>query len=415
MIRVEADLLIPGQGDPIPDGCVTMRDGVITYAGPRADSPATPGETTYQVPVVMPGMWDCHAHFFGTEAADLNYIAMTPLAVMAVRAARDAHTLLMAGFTSVREMGGVGVYLSRLIDEGTFVGPSIYAAGGALSPTGGHSDLHWMPVQWRDDLEASGKGWVAICDGVDECLKAVRGQLRLGAKVIKICATGGTMSEFDDPVHRQFNDLELVAIVEESALADRAVGAHCHGKAGIIAALEAGVTTIEHGSALDEEAAQLMLDRSAVLVPTRFAVEYILSLRGKIPEYSWQQEADLAEGHRRALGVAISAGVKIAVGADIMMTGDLWGRNGEEVGHLVSCGMTPLDAIGAATANGPLTLGPQAPQSGILAEGFDADVIAIAANPLDDVSLLGQPDAITMVWKGGQLVKSPEGPVSFFR
>ncbi len=405
--RIEAGLLIAGRGDPVSGGCVVMDGETITYAGATGDAPETPGAEIHQVPVVMPGMWDCHSHFFGTEAADLTQLATTPLPMLAVRAARDARTLLMAGFTSTREMGGLGVHLSRLVDEGTLVGPNIYGAGAALGPTAGHSDIHWMPESWRDDLAASGVGWIAVCDGVEECIKAVRRQIRVGARVIKINATGGTMSHFDHPDHRQFNDKELRAIVEEAAMAEMAVGAHCHGLAGVAAATRAGVTTIEHCSALDRETAELMLEMGTMAVPTRHAVEYLVSLKGQIPDWAWQAQAKVERSHAAAMRLAIASGIPIATGADIMVSGGPWGTNGLELAALVKAGMTPLQAIEAATANGPRTLGPRAPKAGMLAAGYDADVIAIASNPLDDITVLGDPSRVTMVWKGGRLMTSP--------
>jgi len=407
--RIEADLLIPGQGDPVAGGCVVLDGEMITYAGATGDAPEAPGAEVHQVPVVMPGMWDCHSHFFGTEAADLTQLATTPLPMLSVRAARDAHTLLMAGFTSTREVGGLGVHLGRLVEEGTLVGPNIYGAGAALGPTAGHSDIHWMPESWRDALAASGVGWVAVCDGVEECIKAVRRQIRVGAKVIKINATGGTMSHFDHPDHRQFNDKELRAIVEEAAMAEMAVGAHCHGLAGVAAATRAGVTTIEHCSTLDQETAELMLEMGTMAVPTRHAVEYLVSLKGQIPDWAWQAQAKVERSHTAAMRLAIASGIPIATGADIMVSGAPWGTNGLELAALVKAGMTPLQAIEAATANGPRTLGPRAPMAGLLAEGYDADVIAIASNPVDDITVLGDPSRVTMVWKGGRLVKSPGG------
>ena len=405
--RIEAKLLIPGRGDPVSGGCVVIDGGTITYAGTTGNAPETPGAEIHQVPVVMPGMWDCHSHFFGTESADLTQLATTPLPMLAVRAARDAQILLMAGFTSTREMGGIGVHLGRLVDEGTLVGPTIYGAGSALGPTAGHSDIHWMPESWRDDLAASGVGWVAVCDGVEECIKAVRRQIRVGAKVIKINATGGTMSHFDHPDHRQFNDKELRAIVEEATMAGLAVGAHCHGLAGVAAATRAGVTTIEHCSTLDQETAELMLEMGTMAVPTRHAVEYLVSLEGQIPDWAWQAQAKVERTHAAAMRLAISSGIPIATGADIMVSGALWGTNGLELAALVKAGMSPLQAIEAATANGPRTLGPRAPKAGLLAAGYDADIIAVASNPLDDITVLGDSSHVTAVWKGGRLVKSP--------
>ncbi|MFQ5947633.1 MAG: amidohydrolase family protein [Acidimicrobiia bacterium] len=394
----------------MPDGCVVIDEGTIAYAGPSKQAPPTPDAERFEVPVVMPGLWECHGHFVGIKGASLEEMMMVPTQVSAGRVVKDAEAVLAAGFTSVREAGGLGVFLARLVDEGTVPGPSIYAAGAVLSQTGGHGDIHAFPIPWVVEFGDQG-GAFHLCDGVPGCLKAVRTQLRLGAKVIKICASGGVMSEVDHPVHQQFSDDELRAIVEEAARAERVVMAHCHGKPGIMAALEADCKTIEHGTYLDEEAADLMRDKDAILVPTRLIVERLLAT-GKeagMPDYAYQKLAAISDRHKEAITIAHQAGVKIALGTDIATSGAEtaipWGTNGHELRHLVEAGLTPLEAIEAATANGPPTLGPQAPRSGLLAAGHDADLIAVAANPLDDISTLTDPRNVTMVWKAGQLVK----------
>ncbi|MGO9342034.1 MAG: metal-dependent hydrolase family protein [Acidimicrobiales bacterium] len=409
MDRIDADILIPGRGDPIADASVVVEAGTITYAGPRVGAPAM---LAVHVPVVMPGLWDCHGHFFGMTTLDTQEVMHTPVPVAAVRAAKTVEAALGAGFTSVREAGGLGVHMARLVDEGILVGPSIYAPGAILSQTGGHGDIHAFPVSWVIEMcERGGFSW--LCDGVPECLKAVRSQLRLGAKVIKICASGGVMSELDHPVHQQFSGEELRAIVEEAGRAERVVMAHCHGKPGIMAALEAGVRTIEHGSYLDEEAAAAMRETGAVFVPTRLIVEQGLLAKDRMPDYAYQKMVAIADSHLKAMTIAHEAGVTIALGTDIFATGPAtglyWGMNGRELVHLVDAGLTPIEAIEAGTANGPLTLGPQAPRSGQLAEGYDADIIAVATSPLEDVAVLADPSNVTHVWKAGALVKSPVG------
>jgi len=249
---------------------------------------------------------------------------------------------------------------------------------------------------------------------VAECTKAVREQLRRNAKVIKICASGGVMSEVDHPMHQQFSDDELRAIVEEAARADRIVAAHCHGKAGILAALRAGARTIEHGTYLDEEACDAMLEADATLVPTRLVVVGLMqhAAAAGMPAFALAKMEVMAEQHAEAIALAVSRGVRIAMGTDIWMSGsDLplgWGHNADELRLLVDAGMTPLAAIEAATANGPLTLGPQAPRSGELREGYDADVLTIAASPLEDVSVLADPSNISGVWKAGAPVHAPQ-------
>ena len=147
-------------------------------------------------------------------------------------------------------------------------------------------------------------------------------------------------------------------------------------------------------------------------VSTRHAVEYLVSLKGQILDWAWQAQAKVERSHAAAMRLAIASGIPIATGADIMESGKLWGTNGMELAALVEAGMTPLQAIEAATANGPRALGPRAPKAGLLAEGYDADVIAVSANPLDHITILGDPSRITKVWKGGRLVKSPGGAPS---
>ena len=408
MHRIEADLLIPGRGEPVTDGVVLLDGPRIGYAGPAGGAPAAPGAEVSRAAVVMPGMWDCHGHFMGTRTFDLGRLPLEPEALRGARSARDLRAALDAGITSVREVGGLGVHLARAVAEGVLDGPAIYGAGAVLSTTGGHGDLHAYPLDWMD---AWGRqdGEMRLADGPDECVKATREQLRRNAKVIKVCASGGVLSEVDDPIHQQFTLAELRAVVEVAALADRAVAAHCHGKPGIMAAVEAGVRTIEHGTYLDDECCDAMLETGAILVPTRTIIEDILTHAQDVPEYARVKLEAIAGIHAQAVALAHSRGVTIAMGTDIGLTGpdrpNSWGQNGSEPGYLVKLGMTPLEAIEATTATAPLTLGPQAPRSGQLAEGYDADVITLDADPLADIGVLADPGRITGVWTGGRRVK----------
>ena len=396
------------------NGVVLLDGPTIAFAGPAEDAPKTPtdAETTH-VPAVMPGMWETHGHFMGLQTGGIEVeIARTPLPVLAGRAIKDVEAALQAGFTSVREAGGLGVYLARVVDEGTVQGPHIYGPGAILSQTGGHGDMHGFPLSLVEGLSQEG-GYLRVCAGVPECLRAVREQLRRGARAIKICASGGVMSELDHPVHQQFSDGEIRAIVEEAGRADRIVMAHCHGKPGIMAALEAGCHTIEHGSYLDEEAADMMIQRKALMVPTRFIMDRLLKIGLEIgvPDYAYEKLVYVAREHAKALRIAIKKGVQIALGTDIFTSGAgtalRWGMNAQELLHLVDAGMKPLQALQSATANGPLTLGPQAPRSGQLREGYDADVLAVTKDPVSDISVLTEPENISHVWKAGQLVKAP--------
>ena len=408
MERIDTGLLIPGRGEPVRDATILIDGPRISYAGPAAGAPETPGVVTRTAATMMPGMWDCHGHFMGSRAMDLARLPQEPVALRAARSARDLANTLNAGITSVREVGGLGVYLAQAVREGLLDGPTIYPAGAVLSTTGGHGDLHCYPLSWVEDF-GHYDGTFRLADGTSECMRGVRQQLRRGAASFKSCASGGVLSEVDDPVHQQFTDAELRAIVEVAGLADRVVAAHCHGKPGIMAALRAGVATIEHGTYLDEEACDAMRETGTILVPTRTIIENILANLAKVPPYAAAKLTAIAGTHADMVRMAIERGVTIAMGTDLGLTGlDLpgaWGTNGAELGYMVALGMTPGQAIEAATATAPRTLGPQAPRNGVLAAGYDADLIAVDGDPLADISLLADPERITAVWIGGRQAK----------
>ena len=399
--------MIPGRGEPVETATVCFEGGSITYAGARAAAPPidrTDGETVVEVNTVMPGLWDCHAHFVGLTSGDLEKLGTTNPITATARAAADVTKTLLGGVTSVRDVGGLGLQMAPAVTEGRLLGPNIHAAGRILSTTGGHADIHGYPLDFAHAISCA-HSFGVLCDGVPEVLKAVRTNLRANAKLIKICASGGVMSEVDHPIHQQFSDEELRAIVEEAGRAERIVAAHCHGKPGIMAALRAGCHTIAHGSYLDEEAADLMVENGAIFVPTRFVVDELLGQEDVLPRYAYEKGKMVAEVHEQAMKIAVAKGVRIAAGCDIFMSGtDMYGRNSGEVRHLIEAGMTDLEAVEAATATAPETLGRQAPRSGQLKAGFDADLIAFDANPLDDRSIWGDRTRLTNIWKGGGAV-----------
>lgn len=400
--RIEATRLIPGRGDVIDNGVVVFDESGISFAGAAAGAPDTADADVVTTDTVMPGMWECHGHFIGIYTANIPEAFVTRPQLSAMRVTADAKRALEAGFTSVREMGGLGTFLDRSIREGAVVGPNVYGSGSMLSMTAGHGDSHSVDLGIARVLHTNVWGEDNIVDGPDQCRAGVRRMLRLGAKVIKVHASGGVLSELDDPHLPQFSKAELEAIVDEATRMERLVGAHCHGKRGIMAALEAGIKTIEHGTFIDEEAADAMVETGAILVPTRFIIDLLIregDERG-IPEYAKAKIEMTAEAHADGMALAIEKGVKIALGTDIWATG-VWGRNAEELPLMVECGMTPLQAIEMATANGPATLGPQAPDSGQLKSGMDADVICVSGDPSTDASVLAKPDNITHVFKAG--------------
>lgn len=416
--RIEATRLVPGRGAPVEDAVVVLEGPTILYAGAAAAAPTTREAEVVVVDTVLPGLWDCHTHLFGTHETTPAHVVAEPIALRAARATQDLAVALRTGFTSVREAGGMGVHLAHAVAEGTIPGPRIYAAGAALSITGGHTDLHDLPLAWVRDLA----GWepsIRVCDGVDDVVRAVREQLRAGAEVIKICASGGVISERNDPDHQQFTRAELERIVEVAGMADRAVMAHCHGTSAMLAAVEAGVRTIEHGTAIDAEVAAAMIERDVLLVPTRMiAVELLERSSGMSPAMSAKLAA-VSLGAATAISNAHAQGVRMALGTDVLLSGTdrpaAWGNQGRELELMAGLGLTPLEVIEAATANGPDTLGGRAPRSGQLLAGYDADVLAIRGDPTAAIAVLADPTNITHVWQGGRLVHtgaSPTGPAS---
>ncbi|TVY59134.1 Uncharacterized protein LCER1_G000762 [Lachnellula cervina] len=408
---ITADLLIPGRGQPFKDGAIVYDDRRITWVGGKSGIPkAYKALSSTHVPVLMPGLWDCHVHFLGSQSYITEVLYRESKVLAGARAARDVAEVLNAGFTSVREVGGYGIHLVKAIEEGYLVGPTIYGAGSVLSQTGGHGDGHAVPLAEYQDACANGL-FFELCDGVDGCIRAVRMQLRQGAKVIKICASGGVSSEIDHPKHQQFSDAELKAMVEEAHRSERIVAAHCHGKAGIMAALRAGCSTIEHGTSLDVEAIELMLKQGAILVPTRTIQQSGLKMKDSWTESGYKKLQNVAKEHKEAYKLAVKSGVKIALGTDIGFsvggTPLSHGSNGSELVYAVEAGLSPLQAIEAATANAPETLGLQAPLSGQLKEGYDADFIALSENPLQDIQIMADAKMVTHVWKGGKLFKAP--------
>ena len=400
--RIVADLMIPGRDEPVEDATVILEADRIDYAGSTRGAPATPEADEVHVPVVMPGLWEAHAHFDGMASPDIETQVKDHPALRGARAAGDLGRTLMGGVTSARELGGYGIDIQAAITEGGVHGPTVYGAGKALSTTGGHVDIHGFPL----DIVLRSDHLGLLCDGVPEVMKAVRMNLRKNAKVIKVCSSGGVMSEVDHPMHQQFSDEELRAIVEEAERAERIVAAHCHGKAGIMAALRAGAKTIEHGSFLDEEAADLMVASGAIFVPTRFVVDQLLGMEEILPRYAYEKGVMIADAQLQGMKIAAAKGVRFAMGTDIFVSGEMYGRNGYEIKLLQDAGLSALEAIEAATANGPETLGPQAPAaSGQLRQGFDADVIALDFDPLVDSSGWGNPHRVTHVWKAGTRVK----------
>lgn len=316
-LRIDTHLLIPGRGNPITNGTIIYSrpqkistadtKSVILFAGATTDLPQRYLDLTAssKVPVLMPGLWDCHVHFFGIADSNVDHMALLPPALAGMRSARDVMATLNAGYTSVREVGGYGIDIKLAIEEGWIPGPRIYSSGGLISQTAGHGDLHSMPLSLIQECVQHKGLPLYLADGVDESIKAVRTQIRRGATVIKVCCTGGVMTLIDSPRAAQFSLAELEAIVEEAARANMVVAAHAHGTEGIIAALKAGVTTIEHGSYLTPQAIELMLEKKAVLVATRWIIENGLRNRHNMRESSFKKLLEIANENKKSYQAAV--------------------------------------------------------------------------------------------------------------
>ncbi|UNI21834.1 hypothetical protein JDV02_007787 [Purpureocillium takamizusanense] len=413
---LRADTLIPGRGEPIRDGAIAVRGSTIEWVGSFPERPTEYHDMQpTHVCVLMPGLWDCHTHFMGVDVATsmsnlMNFLPNYSALIGAITV-DDLRRTLMAGYTSVRELEGYAGDLWPAVRDGPLVGPNIYSSIAALSITGGHCDDHLQPIATIRDAMEHGGVPLGVCDGVDECIKTVRRMVRRGARVIKVCSSGGVLSLDNDPEDRQFSDEELKAMVDEAARSRRAVAAHAIGKAGIMAALRAGVKSIEHGTYIDEEVADLMIEKDAIFVPTQHVVRTLATdYMDQLPPSIKSKVLRLDVQSREAYKLSVRKGVKIALGTDVMSSDKSsklsHGNNAHELVYAVEAGMTPLQAIECATANGPETLGGLAPLSGQLKEGYDADIIAVKANPLEDIKVLTNPDNVTHVWRAGSPFKS---------
>lgn len=397
IIHVGKLLAVPGS-PPRAEQSVIVRNGKIERIAPgyvdAAAAGAADGDNVAVIDLknrfVLPGLIDSHVHILGENnpKARLQTVEMSD-ADDAVAGAGFARKTLMAGFTTVRDVGaGPGDAIFALRDgiaKGDVAGPRIFASGATISVTGGHGD---GTQGYRDDIAEVLRS-PAVCDGPADCRRAVREQVRRGADHIKLTATGGVLSNTAAGVEQQFFDDELEAIVETAHAMGRKVTAHAHGRAGINSALRAGVDSIEHGTYLDDESIKLFKKNGAYLVPTLLAGATVVE---------WAKDPNsflLPPQRAKALQVgpqmhdmatkARNGGVKIAFGTDTGVSKH--GENAREFPLLVAAGFTPMEAIRAATINAADHLG-KSDIIGSIAPGKYADLIATDGDPTADVNEL---------------------------
>ena len=374
---------------------VVVQDGRITSVG--GEIPAGARTVDLGDVTLLPGLIDAHTHLTGDLEGDWVTRDVRELpADAALRGARNAKRTLEAGFTTVRNVAAGGfadIALMKAIDAGLVPGPRMIASAHALGITGGHCDATgWAPGILEGGPEEG------IVDGVDAAIRGVRYQIKHGARVIKICATAGVLS-FDATVGaQQLSDDEIRAIVEETARHGLKVAAHAHGTQGILAAVKAGVASIEHGSMLNDEIIALMKKKGTYLVPTAYLLTAMpLDLLPPPIAAKAKQIIPLAqESHRQA----IKAGVKIAFGTDAAVYPH--GVNAREFAVYVGYGMTPIEAIRTATSGAADLLG--VGDRGTIAPGQLADLVAVPGDPLKDIKVM---ERVSFVMKGGVVVRGP--------
>ena len=346
----------------------------------------------------LPGMMDLHTHLLIKPDGPVSELDRSS-ADRALDGLHAAQKMLHAGFTTVRNPGDFDTHyamvsVKRSIAAGEHPGPRIFVAPHALGPTGGHGDLNTLAP------DAAIQTPTRTVNGVDEIRAMIREQVKYGADWIKIMATGGVMSAGDDPTHTAYVDEEMWAAVDETHRLGRRITVHAIGTEGLKQAVAAGVNSVEHGILIDEEAIEMMKARGTWLIPTVYVLNYVVEEGPALgyPAESVAKGRVLMETRDDNVRRAIEAGVKIAFGSDTIFPHEWAAR---EFAELVRLGMSPMDAIRAATWNAAQVLGIEN-EVGTLRPGMVADIIAVDGNPLDDITELEQVD---FVMKDGQIIK----------
>ncbi len=386
-------------GRLLADQTLIIEDRKIVSSGAAAEAKIPANALRIDLPnaTVLPGLIDAHTHLtmdpkFGYEELGISIPRETLIG------AKNARNTLNAGFTTVRNVGAAGysdVALRDAINAGDVPGPRMLVSGPPLTITGGHADNNLLPFEYHATAEG-------VADGVDGVRHMVRQNIKYGADLIKFMASGGVLSKGDNPQASQYTLEEMKVIVAEAHRLGRKVAAHAHGAQAILWASEAGVDSIEHGSYIDEAAIAEMKKNGTYLVPTLYLGDWFLENAEKnhVPDFLLVKAKAVMPAARKNIAHAFASGVKVAFGTDAAVYPH--GLNAHEFAVMVKLGLTPLQAIQAATLNAADLLG-WSGKVGTLEPGAWADMVAVDGDPIKDVTTL---ERVKFVMKGGEVVKN---------
>lgn len=389
-------------GKLLADQTLVIEDGRMVSIGAAAEAKIPADAVRIDLPnaTVLPGLIDAHTHLtmdpkFGYEELGISIPRETLIG------AKNARVTLLAGFTTVRNVGASGytdVALRDAINAGDVPGPRMLVSGPPLTITGGHADNNLLPFEYH----ATNEG---VADGVDAVRHMVRQNIKYGADLIKFMASGGVLSKGDNPQASQYTLEEMKAIVSDAHRLGRKVAAHAHGAQAILWASEAGVDSIEHGSYIDDAAIAEMKRNGTYLVPTLYLGDWFLenAERNHVPDFLLAKAKAVMPAARQNIAHAFASGVKVAFGTDAAVYPH--GLNAREFAVMVKLGLTPLQAIQAATINAADLLG-WSGKVGTLEPGAWADIVAVDGDPVKDVTTL---ERVKFVMKGGEVVKNEYG------
>ncbi|MFC1912397.1 amidohydrolase family protein [Chloroflexota bacterium] len=392
--------------EPLEDASVVIEKGIIKdiYLGEKS-IPQGAMVIDAVGRTVLPGLIDAHEHTALTDVDVSKHYAKPPL-FAALDMKNNLERTLQAGFTTVRDMGGSFWALKQAIEDGLIKGPRLLISGAWLSQTGGHGD-HNVYGEMVSTPTSSTFPLSRICDGVDDCRRAAREQLRAGADHLKICgATGGCLSPNDQPWQQQFSNDEMRAIVEEAEAVGTYVGTHCLNDKGIRRSLECGVTSIEHGLFMTEETACMIKEKGAFLVPTPAPAWWIIKhgRQSGAAQHFIEKVTPLYEAGLHAIQVARRIGVTIGSGSD--MFGQMCGEEGIQIKILVEAGMTPYEAIKSTTIVNADSVLRMRDKIGSIEVGKWADIVIVDGNPDEDVNILTEPSNVRFVMKKEEIFKN---------